>query len=108
VGKLRGFLRKLSKMKVDPYLQNGLYLSRNEFEVRKRRKVALTVFVSAATVLSAVGLFEAHQWASKTITQAHLFPSYEQVVLGVMNGDVRMEIGNELFECKGGYLGPAR
>ena len=31
--------------------------------------------------------------------------SYSDVVVGVMNGELRMKVGDELFECKGGSLG---
>ena len=31
--------------------------------------------------------------------------SYSDVVVGVMNGEVRTKVGDELFECKGGSLG---
>lgn len=33
-----------------------------------------------------------------------VFKSYSDVVVGVMNGDVKMAVGDLMFECKGGRL----
>ena len=93
---------------MDSYLQNGLFYSRSEYKRFKRRKIVLATLISTVLCSSILGAFKAQQLLSEMKVAADLFPSYEKVVLGVMNGDVRMEIGNELFECRGGYLGPAR
>ena len=93
---------------MDDYIQNGLFYSRREYRAYKRRKIVLATLISVALCSSILGALEARESLSEMVARASLFPSYEKVVLGVMNGDVRMEVGNELFECKGGYLGPAR
>lgn len=95
-------------LKRDSYLDVGLYISRSQYTRLRRRKRVVATLVAVTICSSLLGAFKAQQSLSEMVTQAYLFPSYEQVVLGVMNGDVRMEIGNELFECRGGYLGPAR
>ena len=44
-------------------------------------------------------------FAAEAERNYYLQQSYLEVVTGVMNGEVRMKVGDELFECKGGSLG---
>ena len=41
------------------------------------------------------------------IVNTALKESYLKVVLAVMNGDAKIQVGTELFECRGGSLGPS-
>jgi hypothetical protein len=93
-------------LKRDDWLDNGLHLSRSEYARFKRLKVVKATLISLVVCSSILGAIEAQESLSVMSVRSHLFSSYEQVVLDAMNGDARFSVGNELFECKGGYLGP--
>ena len=94
-------------LKRDSWFDNGLHLSRSEYRLRSIKRGATLLLVSVALCSSILGALEARESLSVMSVRSHLFSSYEQVVLDAMNGDARFAVGNELFECKGGYLGPA-
>ena len=89
------------------YLKNGLRMSRSEYARLKLKRKATHLVLLVVACSSILGAIEARESLSVMSIRSHLFDSYEQVVLDAMNGDARFAVGNELFECKGGYLGPA-
>ena len=94
-------------LKRDDWFDNGIRMSRSEYRAYKRKKMVLATLISVALCSALLGAFKAQESLSVMATRAYLFESYESVVLNAMNGDARFQVGNELFECKGGYLGPA-
>lgn len=87
------------------YLANGLYYTKQELARLTRKKRFILVLVLVGLCLSLYGAVIASNHYSRMSIDVGIYESYRKVVLDAMNGDAKFKVGNELFECKGGYIG---
>jgi hypothetical protein len=65
----------------------------------------LAVIVACMLAYSAVAKYDRLEHRAKKMErEMPVYQSYRDVVLAAMNGDARFQVGNELFECRGGKL----
>ena len=82
-------------------LNYGLYW-RSKYPPILRPLFALFMLVLLMILASSMDYYYAKAQELERVLP--VMKSYSDVVVGVMNGDVKLAVGEELFECRGGKL----
>ena len=82
-------------------LRYGLFW-RGKYPPVARPLFALFMLVLLMILASSMDYYYAKAQELDRVTP--VLQSYSNVVVGVMNGEVMMKVGEELFECRGGKL----